>query len=260
MIPNFFHNKEAIMSISPIIEHLKCAGIISISLISLNINTLFASDHTSHIEKDIGTFTHLELAGNCAVTISKSTKYTISVTVNDSLVPYLHIEQPGRTLKVFLDKRLPTIKQRFSVTITMPELKGIKAEGCSHVDLKSFTQKEDLDIELKDSSTLAGDVRCEDLDVELSAGSTLDLRGSCEDISLRAEGNSMAKLGQMGGEDLAVHLSGKSTALVNVSGHMAGVLEEGSRLRYNGNPGVRAVVTSGGSTITRIEEKTPLEL
>ena len=73
--------------------------------------------------------------------------------------------------------------------------------------------------------------------MELSGASSVDLTGSSVSLSLKASGASKAKMENFAIDDAEVHLSGASSATLNVKDNIGpAVLSGASKLIYLGDP------------------------
>jgi hypothetical protein len=73
--------------------------------------------------------------------------------------------------------------------------------------------------------------------------------GSADDVTLGLSGASSARLAAFPVAVAAVHLSGASSADIEVSDKLDIVISGVSRLVYSGNPMLGAINVSGGSTL-----------
>ena len=90
--------------------------------------------------------------------------------------------------------------------------------------------------------------------MELSGASSLDLTGSSASLSLKASGASKAKMEDFAIDDAEVHLSGASSATLNVKDNIGpAALSGASKLIYLGDPTFSDFQTSGASSISARE-------
>ena len=88
------------------------------------------------------------------------------------------------------------------------------------------------------------------LGVDASGGSRLTVEGTAVEVNLIASGGSQVDTRAVGAADLTLDGSGGSALWARASHEVRGQLSGGSRATVVGNPAIRDVALSGGSTVT----------
>lgn len=200
---------------------------------------------------DFSDFTKVEAHNGFQVELTKSSTFSVEITVDDNVKEHLEVTKSGDTLRI----RLTGFRNYSSVTlearITMPDIYGINLSGGSRVDITGFSSSHDFSAALSGGSRLEGNVTTGDAECDLSGGSRVTLAGSAEDLVVKGSGGSQLDLEAFSVDKADVNLSGGSRATVNVAGTLNVNLSGGSKVFYIGEPKVGNIALSGGSSLSQ---------
>lgn len=200
-------------------------------------------------EYDFNDFTAVETGGAFSVSIAQGDEYSVAVTVNENILPYLRVEQQGGTLTIGLENLWNYGNVTLEAEITMPELRRIHLSGASNGTVTGFASNENFSANLSGASSLAGDIAAGDVDLEGSGAAKIELTGSGENLRLNLSGASNAELGDFPVQDADVEASGASNALINPAGRLNANASGASSVHYLGSPELGTLRESGGSSI-----------
>ncbi len=223
------------------------------------------------VESDITGFDSLEALGGISVNVSQSGSFKITITTDDNLLQYVDVSRKDSRLVMRLTRKVaPTSME---VTVTMPELLGVKLSGASRVIADGFSSSEDFSAEVRDSSTLemdgitageatfdigeaslvAGEIAADAVDLVISGASMAVLSGSATDVRIDAWGASVTALRNLEAQNANVLLRLASRAEVNAATTLDAVLTEASTLGYVGDP-TGDIARSYTSRVYQIDE------
>jgi hypothetical protein len=218
---------------------------------------------------DFEGFTRVDVSQQFEVEVVRGDASAVNVTVDDNLVDRLEVSLEGDTLRIALEGGTVYQGTTQRATVTLPELFGMSLSGASQGSVAGFDSGDPLELELSGASTLElvdvsagdgsfgvsgashleGEVALAAVAMELSGASRATLVGLGEAADLRASGASKLELGGFTLENAQVELSGASSATVDVSGTLDVEASGASNLRYEGDPSLGRVETSGASSI-----------
>ncbi|UCH42942.1 MAG: DUF2807 domain-containing protein [Dehalococcoidales bacterium] len=221
-------------------------------------------------DMDYDDFTKIEVGYAFKADITKSTSFSVSITLDDNLFEYLVIQQAGDTLRINLDPNHSYRSTTQRAEITLPELHGLELSGASRGEISGFSSADTLQLEASGASSLtiddvragstrfnvsgasrvSGSITITEGDFIVSGASSVDLDGTATDIQVDASGASVIRLSEFAVNNASIDLSGASSATVNVSEQLDVHASGASRVVYSGNPSLGSVSVSGGSTIT----------
>lgn len=200
-------------------------------------------------EYDFNDFTTVQAGGAFTVNITQGDEYSVAVTTNENVVPYLRVERRGNTLSLGTDRLWNFSNVTFEAEITMPEVRGVTLSGASHGTITGFSSGDDFSAQISGASSLAGDVTSGDAEMEGSGASKIELSGAGGDLRLSLSGASNAELADFTVQDASIEVSGASNARVNVAGRLDAEASGASSVHYVGSPELGTIRESGASRV-----------
>jgi hypothetical protein len=188
------------------------------------------SGHIVTTDYQLTGFSAIAVDSGFTVDASQSDVFSVAVTSDDNVVPYLQVTQQGQTLKIALQSGSYT-NTTLRATVSMPQLTGIDLNGGSRMTAAGFNEVEALDL-------------------STNGGATLTLKGAGNSLTANGNGGSRFDLSAFPVTTATVEVNGGSTGIVNVNGGPLNVTASGgARLEYTGKPsgGTRAI--SGGASV-----------
>ncbi len=194
---------------------------------------------------NLSNYNEVEISGFFDVTINQETgTHSIGIDGPEDEEKKYKISQFGNTLKIeysgkkkFDLKSLPNLNlEETKITITLPELKGIKLKGAGKVEIKNFNV-DALDIEVFGPVNVqANNLNADRLNVNLTGSAKLELIGRATSIDALVQGASTLKAFDFNVENATLETTSASSAKVTVSGRLE--MKEGisSKISYRGNP------------------------
>jgi len=196
-------------------------------------------------------FTKVEVHNGFQLELTKSSTFSIEITVDDNVKEDLEVNKSGDTLRIQL-KGIRVYKSvNLRAKITMPKLYKIDLSGGSRANIAGFSSSHDFSVELSGGSRVSGDIKAADADFGLSGGSQVDLAGSADDLDINGSGGSHLTLESFPVDNADINLSGGGSATVNVNGTLDVNLSGGSKVVYVGEPIMGDIDLSGDSTISK---------
>ena len=217
-------------------------------------------------------FTKVETANGFEVAITESADYSVSVTADDNLFDHIDIRKSGATLHIGLKRGVLATGTTMGASVGMPQIQGLSLSGGSDGRITGFRSALPLNLALSGGSSLviddarAGTTRLSlsgasdvsgrltgtSVTLDLSGASAATLRGSATSLNASGSGASNFHLADFVAKSANVQLSGASNAQVFVTGDLRLTLSGGSHVSYDGDPTLRNVQMSGGSSIKEI--------
>jgi hypothetical protein len=174
-----------------------------------------------------------------------------------------------------MNKGVSIAPSALRLEVTMPAITGIDLSGATNGAISGFPMQTRVTMmlsggsslnatqamvgsftaSLSNASSLRGYLSCggwAPSTIMLSGGSSVVLSGIGGDMTIDSTGGSSLDLLGMAANDVTAVLSGGSSAKVNMDGTLNADLSGGSSLRYTGSPTMGSILTSGGSSISRM--------
>lgn len=190
----------------------------------------------------------------CRVHVVPDTAYSLRVTSDDNLVPYLEVwKNAAGSVQIGLAEGNNYHGITFNAEVHMPVLVGLDLSGASEARVDSgFTSAQPLDVTLSGASlvTLNG-LSCSAVNADLSGASTLSISGSTTSETVVVSGASTANLLGCAAARATVAVSGASEAWINAS-QISLSASGASKLYYLGNPSIQTNNLSGASVLVKV--------
>lgn len=220
-------------------------------------------------------FTSVSVADGFNANITYADFFMVRVTTDDNLMESINVTSMNGTLYVGINKGASIAPTSLRLDVSMPAITGIDLSGATNGALSSFPMQTRVSMmlsgasslnvtqamvgsftaSLSNASVLRGYLSCGGWAPStfiLSGGSSVVLSGIGGDMTMDATGGSSLELLGMAAYDVTAVLSGGSSAKVNMDGTLNADLSGGSSLRYTGSPTMGNILTSGGSSISRM--------
>lgn len=192
---------------------------------------------------NLSDYTELDISGIFDVTINQEHgTHSISIDGPDEDEEKKYkITQFGNTLKIEYSgkktydlKSLPSLEET-KITITLPELKGLKLKGAGDVRIEDFNV-DDLDIEVFGPVSVKGNLVADRININLTGSAKLELFGQGNSIDALVQGASSLKTFDFPVENAMIETTSASTAKVNVTNRLETKEGIASKISYIGDP------------------------
>jgi hypothetical protein len=197
-------------------------------------------------------FTRIEISSAFASEIYQSENFSIEIYIDDNLRDHLVLDNASNTLRIGLNRSMSYRDIENLVSITVPDIYGIKLEGASWAMLNGFTLNHSLDIDVEGASELKSNITTDDVDINVEGASKLTMEGKGSIAEIRASGASTVDLGEFMTGNTDVIADGAATVTVTTNGTLTGSVSGASTLYYLGEP---AEVDVTENDVSSVEKK-----
>ena len=197
----------------------------------------------------VSTFSRLEVSNAFVVNVSFGDQENVTLRVDDNLVGHLDVGVSAGTLHVGLESGTSVRDATLHADVTARTLSGIDISGASQVHLADVLTGERVQVVLSGAGRLDGTAHVDLARLELSGASNAKVSGSAGRLEVTESGASRLDAVDLDVSDLAIDLSGASTADVSVRGTISAGVSGASSLHYRGSPTFTRREVSGGSSI-----------
>ena len=169
--------------------------------------------------------------------------------MDDNVVGHLDVGVSDGTLHVGLESGTSVRDATLHADVTARTLLSIDMSGASQVHLSDVLTGERVQVVVSGAGRLDGTAHVDLAKLELSGASNAKLSGSAGRLEVTESGASQLDAVDLEVSDLAIDLSGASTAGVSVTDTISAGVSGASSLRYRGSPTFTRREVSGGSSI-----------
>lgn len=192
----------------------------------------------------------------CRVQVVPDTVFSVTVTCDDNLLPYLEVRNNGfDSVQIGLRQGYNYHRVTFSADVHMPVLTGLDLSGASEARVDSGFSSS-LPISLKASGASLIDITglaCGAMTADMSGASSLSATGTAVYETVIASGASSINLLGCAAGGAHVSLSGASSCRVDVGTGLITISASGaSTLYYRGSPAFAVLDLSGASRVVKV--------
>ena len=202
-----------------------------------------------------GTYTTLVVQDAFDVTVSDEVSQ-VTVTVGEKIMPKVHVEKDGTTLKIYLKNWTVGTGDMKVLLPYNPDLATVSLSGASEFHSAFAIAGQDVEVECSGASSFIGIVDAAELTLSLSGASEAVIDGTADRINMDISGSSNLERKIIDNRySLACNqcecaISGSSDAYIHCDGTIKGSVSGSSELHYTGNASTTECSTSGSSEIT----------
>lgn len=180
-------------------------------------------------------FNNIILANDVQGTISYASTYSIDISVDDNIYPYLRVNQQGETLSINLGTLSNYSRVTLKVNIKTPDIQALSLQDESTVNVNGFNLAHDLTANLKDQCKLNGTISLANLNANVTDGCSMELTGTCTNINLTASDGCKIYLRSLTAVNSNVSAKDGCRIELNCSGTISGAISDETKLYYTGD-------------------------
>jgi hypothetical protein len=219
--------------------------------LNFNFGTVRGSGNTVDEQRSLTGFDRVVVTAGMHLFVEQSEEFSVTLTAEDNIMPYILTEVSGDTLTFFFDnseRRSFRTTRPIDIRINMPEVEALNGSGGSRIETGPL-QGTSLSLEVSGGGQAnLESVTYQILNCDLSGGSRAELTGEVERQTVQVSGGGQYNAGDLRSSEAQINMSGGGQGTVWVTGSLNADLSGGAQLGYYGNPQV-SQNTSGGSTV-----------
>jgi hypothetical protein len=199
-------------------------------------------------------FSTISASQTCKVHVVPDTTYSVRVTCDDNLLPYLEVRNNGAgSVQIGLASGNNYHGITFNAEVHLPVLVGLDLSGASEARAEpGFSSTQPLEVIVSGASLV--DIKgltCSAVNADVSGASSLAVSGTAASQTLSVSGASTANLLACAATRTTAAVSGASEAWVNAS-EITVSASGASTLYYLGNPLIQTNTLSGASRLVKV--------
>ena len=163
-------------------------------------------------EMELSNFKEIEVSDMFKVEVFQEDGFKVVVELEDSLVPYQEIVTHGQVLRIGLKSGNSYHFQNAipRVEVTLPKLTRLEINGKATVVIHDFHFTSELEIEMDDMSSLAGEFEADSIRVDIRGHSGAHLSGTAQEVSGSVIGLSTLDLANLNTNEVSVSVDNLS--------------------------------------------------
>jgi hypothetical protein len=201
-----------------------CLALINIS--SCNPNAIQGSGVSKIENRNVGSFSRINLTGSPDVEVSVGPALSVSVTADDNIVPAIETTVSGNTLNID-SKSNYNNRVEVKVKITVPALDGASVTGSGDIHITGL--------------------KGADMETGVSGSGDVTLTGTADHLNVKITGSGDVRAGDLDAKHVEVTVTGSGDASVRATEELDATVTGSGDVHYAGNPPrVRKSVTGSG--------------
>lgn len=198
-----------------------------------------------------GGFNEVISSGDFEVTVTPSDSYSVEVSAESNLLPYIETDVSGHKLKVHT-RGIHALRNHFPIQVSIgsPVLKGLTLSGSGTIHTGNYAS-DHFSITLSGSGKINTQISTDDIDALVSGSGILILQGNAASAHYTISGSGKIKSYELAQNNCAVTISGSGDAFVNVTQTLNANISGSGRVYFVGNPAIRTSISGSGSVVDK---------
>jgi len=196
-------------------------------------------------------FDQISSSGDFLVTVVPGSKYSVEVTAESNLLPYIETDVVGNTLKI-RTQGLYSLRDNdpIEIYITTPVLNGITLSGSGLIETGSFSS-DDFRITLSGSGDIDTQISADKIKANVSGSGTIYVEGDAFESEFVISGSGKIKSYDLEQNICQATISGSGDMYVNVSEAIDAHISGSGRVNYINYPVVHTSISGSGGVVDR---------
>ncbi len=196
-------------------------------------------------------FDEVVSSGDFHVNVIAGNTYSVEVTAESNLLPYIETDVNGSTLKI-RTRGVHSLRQNdpIEIYITTPVLNGLSISGSGYIKTDSFLSDE-FKIAVSGSGDIDTKVNADVIKVNVSGSGIVSLEGSATATDFVISGSGKIKSYKLEQLDCNVKISGSGDVYANASRTIDANISGSGRVYYISNPVIHTSLSGSGSVVDK---------
>jgi hypothetical protein len=201
--------------------------------------------------RSVSRFDQVSSSGDFLVTVMPGTGYSVEVTADSNLLPYIETDVVGSTLKI-RTQGLYSLRDHdpIEIYITTPVLSGVTLSGSGLIETGSFSGKE-FRVALSGSGDIDTQISADRIKVNVSGSGTIYLTGDADATEFVISGSGKIKSYDLEQNTCQATISGSGDMFVNVFEAIDAHISGSGRVNYINYPVIHTSISGSGKVVDR---------
>jgi len=196
-------------------------------------------------------FDEVVSSGDFQVTIMPGSGYSVEVSAESNLLPYIETDVIGNTLKI-RTRGIRSLRQNVPIVIniTTPVLNGLTLSGSGLIQTGSFLSS-DFRIDLSGSGNIDTQISSDRIKASVSGSGTIFMEGAAVESNFVISGSGKIKSYKLEQSSCRAVISGSGDLFVNASESLDASISGSGRVYYIGNPVIHTSISGSGAVVNK---------
>ena len=196
-------------------------------------------------------FNEIASNGDFTVTIMPGNSYSVEITAESNLLPYISTNVDGKTLKI-RTTGIHSLRQTepIEIYITTPVLNGLSLSGSGLIETENFLSS-DFDISVSGSGDIKTKISSNTVKANVSGSGTISIEGSATNTNFVISGSGKIKTYNLLQEQCQAAISGSGDMYINVNQTIDARISGSGRVYFVNHPIIRTSISGSGNVVDK---------
>lgn len=201
--------------------------------------------------RDAEGFNQISSSGDFMVTVMPGNFYSVEITAESNLLPYISTNVDGRTLKI-RTTGIHSLRQNepIEIFITTPVLNGLALSGSGLIETGSFLSS-DFDLSVSGSGDIKTIISSDKVNANISGSGTIYMEGDAINTNFVISGSGKIKTYNLLQDQCQAVISGSGDMYVNASQFIDARISGSGRVYFVNHPIVHTSISGSGDVVDK---------
>ena len=201
--------------------------------------------------RDAEGFNQISSSGDFTVTVMPGNFYSVEVTAESNLLPYISTNVDGRTLKI-RTTGIHSLRQNepIEIFITTPVLNGLALSGSGLIETGSFLSS-DFDLSVSGSGDIKTIISSDKVNANISGSGTIYIEGDAINTNFVISGSGKIKTYNLLQDQCHAVISGSGDMYVNASQFIDARISGSGSVYFVNHPIVHTSISGSGDVVDK---------
>jgi len=196
-------------------------------------------------------FNQISSSGDFTVTVMPGNSYSVEITAESNLLPYISTNVDGKTLKI-RTTGIHSLRQNepIEIFITTPVLNGLSLSGSGLIETGSFMST-DFDLSVSGSGDVKTKISSDKIKANVSGSGTILIEGDATNTNFVISGSGKIKTYNLLQEQCQAVISGSGDMYINASQLIDARISGSGRVYFVNHPIVHTSISGSGDVVDK---------
>ena len=196
-------------------------------------------------------FNQISSSGDFTVTVMPGNFYSVEITAESNLLPYISTNVDGKTLKI-RTTGIHSLRQTepIEIFITTPVLNGLTLSGSGLIETGSFMSS-DFDLSVSGSGDIKAIISSDKVNANISGSGTIYMEGDALNTNFVISGSGKIKSYNLLQDQCQAVISGSGDMYVNASQFIDARISGSGRVYFVNHPIVHTSISGSGDVVDK---------
>jgi hypothetical protein len=196
-------------------------------------------------------FDEITSNGDFTITVMPGNSYSVEITAESNLLPYITTNVDGRTLKI-RTTGIHSLRQNepIEIFITTPVLNGLSLSGSGLIETGNF-RSTDFDLSVSGSGDIKTKISSDKIKANVSGSGTILIEGDAASTNFVISGSGKIKTYNLLQDHCQAAISGSGDMYVNASQLIDARISGSGRVYFISHPVIRTSISGSGDVVNK---------